>query len=188
MSPWTVTLQAFLSSTISRCSESHSVVSNSLWLHGLYSAWNSPGQNTGVGSLSLLQGFFPTQGLNPCLLHCRRILYQLNHKGSPGISQSLLKFMSTEPVMSHLILCHPLLLLPSTFPSIRVFSNGGWLFTAGHQSIGAWFPLGWTGLILQSKRFSRVFSSTTVWKDGFSGAQPSLWSNSCICTWPLENP
>ena len=48
-----------------------------------YSPWNSPGQNTGVGSLSLLQGIFPTQGSNPVLLHCRQILYQLSHKGSP---------------------------------------------------------------------------------------------------------
>ena len=47
--------------------------------------WNSPGQNTGLGSLSLLQGMFPTQGLNPGFLHCRWILYQLNHKGSPRI-------------------------------------------------------------------------------------------------------
>ena len=45
--------------------------------------WNSPGQNTGVGSLSLLQGIFPTQGLNLGLPHCRQILYQLSHKGSP---------------------------------------------------------------------------------------------------------
>ena len=51
--------------------------------HGLYSSWNSPGQNTEVGSLSLLQGIFPTQGLNPGLLHCRWILYQLSHKVSP---------------------------------------------------------------------------------------------------------
>ena len=53
--------------------------------HGLYSPWNSPGLNTGVGSLSLLQGIFPTQGSSPGLLHCRRILYQLSHKGSPRI-------------------------------------------------------------------------------------------------------
>ena len=65
-------------------SESHSVVSDSLWRHGLYSPWNSPGQNTGMGRLSLLQGIFPTQGLNPGLLHCGRILYQLSHKGSPS--------------------------------------------------------------------------------------------------------
>ena len=51
--------------------------------HGLYSPWNSPGQNTGVGHLSLLQGIFPTQTLNPGLPHGRRILYQLSHKGSP---------------------------------------------------------------------------------------------------------
>ena len=65
--------------------ESCSVVSNSLQSHELYSPWNSPGQNTGVGSLSLLQGIFPTQGPNSGLPHCRRILYQLSHKGSPRI-------------------------------------------------------------------------------------------------------
>ena len=63
--------------------ESLSVVSNSLWPQGQYSPWNSPGQNTGVGSLSLLQGMFPTQGLNPGLPHCRQILYQLSYQGSP---------------------------------------------------------------------------------------------------------
>ena len=62
-------------------SESRSVMSDSL--RPLYSPWNSPGQNTGVGSLSLLQGIFPTQGANPDLPHCRRILYQLSQKGSP---------------------------------------------------------------------------------------------------------
>ena len=64
--------------------ESLSVVSNSLRPQGLYSPWNSLGQNTGVGSLSLLQGIFPTQGSNPGLPHCRQILYQLSHQGSPG--------------------------------------------------------------------------------------------------------
>ena len=52
--------------------------------HGLYSPRNSPGQNTGVGSGSLLQGIFPIQGLNPGLPHCRRILYHLSHQGSLG--------------------------------------------------------------------------------------------------------
>ena len=45
----------------------------------------TPGQNTRVGSFSLLQGIFPTQGLNTSLPHCRRILYQLNHPGNPRI-------------------------------------------------------------------------------------------------------
>ena len=66
-------------------SESHSVVSNSLRPHGLFSSWKSPGQNTVVSILSLLLGIFPTQGSNPGLRHCRRILYQLSHKGSPRI-------------------------------------------------------------------------------------------------------
>ena len=52
-----------------------------LWT--IYSSWNSPGQNTEVGSFSHLQGIFPTQGLNPGLLHCRQILYQLSLLGLP---------------------------------------------------------------------------------------------------------
>ena len=62
-----------------------SVMYDSFWVHGLYSLWNSPGQNTGVVSLSLLQGIFPTQGSNPCLPHCRQIFYQLSHQGCPRI-------------------------------------------------------------------------------------------------------
>ena len=53
--------------------------------HGLYSPWNSPDQDTRVVSLSLLQGVFPTQRSNLGLTHCRKILYQLSHKGSPRI-------------------------------------------------------------------------------------------------------
>ena len=103
--------------------------------------------------------------------------------------------------VNHLIFCHPLLLLPSIFPSIRAFSNELAL-TSGGQSIGAsvsasvlpmniqgWLPLGLTSLIsLQSKGLSRVFSSTTIWKHQFFSAQLSLWSNSHINTWLLENP
>ena len=64
-------------------SESHSVVSNSLQPYELQSPWNSLGQNTGVGSPSLLQGIFPTQESNRDLLHCRQIFYQLSCQGSP---------------------------------------------------------------------------------------------------------
>ena len=72
-------------------SESLSVISNSLRPHGLY-PWDSPGQNTGVGSLSLLQGISSTQGSNSGLLHCRQSLYQLSYQGSPTL---LLKKMLT---------------------------------------------------------------------------------------------
>jgi len=99
----------------------------------------------------------------------------------------------------HLILCCPLLLLSSIFPSIRVFSMSQ-LFTSGDQSIGAstsvsvlplniqgWFPFWLTGLIsLQSKGLSRVFSNATVQEHQFFGAQPSLWSSFHIHTWLLE--
>ena len=116
-------------------------------------------------------------------------------------SRSLLKLISIESVMpsNHLILCCPLLLLPSIFPSIRVFSDSQF-FASGGLSIRAsalvlpmniqdWSPLGWTGLIsLQSKGLSRVFSSIIVREHQFLGAQPSLWSNSHIRTWLLEKP
>ena len=64
------------------------VMSDSLWPQGLYPLrllcpWDPPGKNTGMGSHSLLQGIFPTQGMNLDLLHCRRILYHLSHHGIP---------------------------------------------------------------------------------------------------------
>ena len=57
--------------------------------HGLHSPWNSPGQNTGEGSRSFLQGIFPTQRSNPDLLYCRQILYQLSHQGSLRVHEAL---------------------------------------------------------------------------------------------------
>ena len=92
-------------------------------------------------------------------------------------SQSLLKLLSIEPVMpsNHLILCHPFLLLPSVFPSIRVFSNESvlcirwpkyWSFSFSINS--GLISLGLTGWIsLQSKGLSRVFSNTRVQKHQF---------------------
>ena len=85
-----VTLYAYLMrkhspATLKKKSESHSVMSDSLRPQGLYSPWNSPGQNTGVDNLSLLQGIYPTQGSNPGLSHCRQILCQLSYKGIPRI-------------------------------------------------------------------------------------------------------
>ena len=108
-------------------------------------------------------------------------------------SQSLLKLMSIEQAMlsNHLILCHPFLLLPSIFPSIRVFSNEldlcirwpkYWSFSFSISSSSEYSPLsalGLTGLISwQSTDLSKVFSNTTVLKHQFSGVQPSLQSNS----------
>ena len=121
---------------------------------------------------------------------------------SLSISQSLLKLMSIELVMpsNHLIPCHPLsACLQSSSAS---GSSNESVLHIPWQSIGAstlasvipkyiqgWFPFGWTGLIsLLSKGLSRIFSSTTIWKHQFFGAQPSLWSSSHIHTWLLEKP
>ena len=80
-----IALYVCLCNSTMKWSESRLVMSDSLRPHGLYSPWISSGQNTGLDSLSLLQGICPTQGSNPGLSHCRRILYQLSHKGSPKI-------------------------------------------------------------------------------------------------------
>ena len=65
--------------------ENHKVVSDSFQLHGLYSPWNSPCQNTGMGSCSLLQEIFPIQGSNLGLPYLRQILHHLSHQGNPRI-------------------------------------------------------------------------------------------------------
>ena len=129
--------------------------------------------------------------------------HELQHARLPCSSPIPRVYSNSCPLSQwcHLILCHPLLLLPSIFPSIRVFSNES-VLCIRCQRIGVsasasvlpmniqdWSPLGWTGWIsLQSKRFSRVFSNTTVQKHQFFGAQLSSQSNSLIHTWPLEKP
>jgi len=129
------------------------------------------------------------------------------HQASLSITNScsLLKLMYIQTVMpsNHLFLCGPLL-LPSIFPNIRVFSSEPvvrimwpkcWSlgfsiseYSGLPMNIHDWFPLGLTGWIsLQSRGLSRVFPNTTVQKHQFLDAQLSLWSNSHIHTWLLEN-
>ena len=82
-----------------------------------------------------------------------------------------------------------------SFPTSQFFSSGGWSIGVSASAsvlpmnIQDWFPLEWTGWIsLQSKGLWRAFSNTTVQKHQFFGAQPSIWSNSHIHAWLLENP
>ena len=117
------------------------------------------------------------------------------------ISWSLLKLVSIESMMpsNHLLLCCPLFLLPSIFPRIRVFSNESvfhirwpkyWSFSislSDEYSGMISFRIDWSDF-LAVQGLSRLFSNTTVWKHQFFNAQPSLWSNSHICTWLLEKP
>ena len=130
--------------------------------------------------------------------------HELQHIRPPCPSPTLGVRLNPCPLSwpsNHLILCRPLLPLPSILPSIGSFQMSQ-LFTSGGQSIGVsasksvlpmntqdWSPLGWIGWIsLQSKGLSRVFSNTTVQKHQFFGAQLSSQSNSHIHTWPQEKP
>ena len=134
--------------------------------------------------------------VTPWITACQASLSNTN-------SGSSLRLTSIESVMPsrHLILCRPLVLLPSIFPSIRVFSSESalrirwpkyWSFSFTSVlpvNTQDWSPLGWTGWTsLQSKGLSRVFSNTTVQKHQFFGAQPSSQSNSHIYTWTQEKP
>ena len=139
--------------------------------------------------------------LTPCdPMNCSTPGLPVHHQ-LPEFTQTHVHRVGDAIRPSHLIICHPLLLLPSIPPSIRAFPMSQ-LFAWGGQIIGvsasasvlpmntqAWSPLGWTGWIsLQPKGLSRVFSSTTVQKHQFFSAQPSSQSNSHIHTWPLEKP
>ena len=84
------TITGFEQEWMRKWSESHSVMYDSLWPRGLYSPWNSPGQNTGVGSLSPLQHIFLTQESNRGFLNCRRTLYQLSYQGRQWMRKWLL--------------------------------------------------------------------------------------------------
>ena len=119
------------------------------------------------------------------------------------ISQSLLKLMSIKSAMpsNHLILCYPLLLFPSIFPSTRVFSKESvlcirwpkyWRFSFNISTSNEYpglisYRIDWLDL-LESKRLTRVVSNTTISKNQFFGAHLSLWSSSHIQTWLLEKP
>ena len=141
---------------------SHSVMSDALWPHGL--------QHSRLPCPSAT----PRAYSNSCRLS----------RWDPTISSSVMPFSS----------CLQSFPPSGSFPVSQLFASGG-------QSIGVsasasvipmniqdWFPLGWTGLILQSKGLSRVFSNTTVQKHKFFGAQLSLWSSSHIRTWLLGKP
>ena len=159
---------------------------------GKKSSWLEEGEEMGDGRTEGLSargdGVVVVQSLSRVWLFATP--WTAAHQDSPSciISWSLCKLMSTESVMpsNHLTLYHPILLLSSNFPSVKIFSKESalrirwpkyWSFSLSlslKMNIQDWFPLGLTGLIsLQSKGPSRVFSSTTVQKHQFFGTQPS---------------
>ena len=142
----------------------------------------------GGGSVTCLVQLFATPGTTACQLFL-----------SFTISWSLLKLMSMESMIAsnHLIPHHPLLFLPSIFPSFRVFSNESalsirwpkyWSFSispSNEYSGLTSFRIDWFDL-LSSKGLSRIFSNTTVQKHHFFSVQPCLWSNSHTQAWLLK--
>ena len=151
--------------------------------------------------ITLLLQFSSVAQLYPTL--CEPMNWARQASLSVTSTQSSLKLISIESVMppSHLILCLPFSSCPQSLPASEFFPVSQ-LFTWGGQSIGVsaldsvlpnntqdWSPLEWTGWIsLQSKGLSRVFSSITVQKHQFFGAQVSSQSNFHIPIWPLEKP
>ena len=174
------------------------------------------GNNTGVNCHALLKGIFQTQGSNQGLPHCRRILYyrrksmllfsrlvETNSLQPHGLPHARLPCPSPSPgacsnscTLSRW--CHPTI-SSSVVPFFSCFQS--FPATGKESPLHIRWPKYYrfsfsispsndnSGLIsLLSKGLSRVFSSTTVWKHQFFGAQPSLWSNSHICTWLLQKP
>ena len=114
-----------------------------LWSHGLYPAkllcpWNSPGQETGVGSRSLLQGIFPTQGLNPGLLHCRRTFH---HPEPP------------EKPRGHL---WEIIILPALRSLYEICSVWGWVYKI-HDISRVWSLACTFWSFLTSKTLKKIF-------------------------------
>ena len=129
-------------------SVSHVCLFETPWI---YSPWNSPGHNTGVGSLSLLQGTFPTQGLNPGLPHCRWVLYQRSHLGSPRILEWVAYPFSSR----------------SSWPRNRtgIFCTAGGFFTNWATRVGLRRQESseiWCGSFLAAREFPRVMSGKII--------------------------
>ena len=140
-------------------------MSDSLQPHVLYSPWNSPGQNTGVGSLSLLQRIFSTQGLNPGLLHCGWILYQLSHKGSLGILEWVAYPFSSRSSWPKIKLGSSALQADSLPTELSGKPYQGWEDpleegTAIRSSILAW-RIPWTVQFMGSQRVGHVWVAFT---------------------------
>ena len=130
-------LEDIMLSEVKGESESHSAVSDSLGSHGLYSPWNSPAQNTGVGSLSLLQGIFPTKGSNPGLLHCW--VQELSHKRRPT-DRYVAEYFSNIKISTRL---HLLIVLFKSCVSFLIFFS----WSVVYQLFKSWKVFHWFGKV-----------------------------------------
>ena len=154
-------------------------MSDSLRSHGLYSPWNSPGQITGVGSLSLLQGIFSTQGSNPGLLHCRRILYQLSYQGS-------IKLFSKVTV--------PLYILGSSNKSSSFYTYSStpsaiFFILAIPSSMLRYFSVSINCIFQLTNNVDPICFNELLWRNSYSNLLLIFYNNSLyiLDTWSLSN-
>ena len=160
-------------------SESHSIMSDSLGTRGLHSPWNSLSQNTGMGSPSLLQGIFPTQGSNPGLPHCRQILYQLSYQGSPWNKSSVwlisfsimpsrsIHIVTNDRISSFLCFVYLLLLITHMYVYIHMGFPGGAVIKNLPASSGETCvrSLGWEDPLEQEMTtHSRILAWKSPWR------------------------
>ena len=154
---------------------SHSIMSDSLWPHGLQHArlpCPSPSPGACSHSCPLSQWCHPIISFSAVPFYSCILSF-------PASGSFLFFFFSLTRVFSNESALH------NRWPKDWTFSFS----ISPSNEYSDWFPLGFIGLFsLQSKRLSSVFSNTTVQKHQFFSAQPSLWSNSHICTWLLEKP
>ena len=166
------------------------MVTVAMKLKDTYSLGKKLSKIQSVQSLSLVL-LFESHGLQHARLPCSSPtpgvysnLCSLSQWCHTTISSSVVPFSSCVNLSQHQALSNELALFIRG-PSIGPSASASVLL----RNIQGWFPLGLTGLIsLQSKGLSRVFSNISIQKHQFFGAQPSLWSNSHIHTWPLEKP
>ena len=161
-----------------------SAMSDSLWPHGLYSPWNSPGQKTGVGSLSLLQGIFPTQGLNPDLPHCRQIFfYQLSHKGREEflLCHFYMILCCCSVAKLCLTLCNSMDCSPpgSSVLSSRILKWVAILFSRGSSSTRGWTRISYIGRQILS-HWAREAPTDFIWGLNAVDLTMTIYVYTCI--------
>ena len=164
-------------------SESRSVMSDSLRPHGLYSSWNSLGQNTGMGNLALLQWTSSTQGLKWGLLHCRRILYQLSYQGSPLVPlESHITSLSSSFFHSHATLLWVLLYITELL---------AWINILIHPTLGqnpSLTPYSPNNKLLHPLALNPWWNPACLSTNGFPANQALPGCISPLCLWAASPP
>ena len=159
---------------------SNSLQSRGLELTRLLCPWDFPGKNSGIDCHFLLQRIFLTQELNPCLLHCRQILYQLSYEGSPYICMYMclcIYAAAAKSLQSCLTLCDPMVCSPPG-SSVHVDSPGKNTGVRCHAFLQGIFPT-------QGSNLGLLHCRQILYQLSYQGTHPIPFGNhefvSCIC-------